>query len=238
MNKTEFYNSVVEVYNKTGQGVPGFLRFKMDNRVIDQLIEEGFLKEVTIRFNHLPDDSTICLAKGYCVEEDMLDRDTTPLAYLRLYKGLEQGLEHITGMTNEKLVQSPDFMLGYTEWLKNNHTKLTEVINPVDEEMIFHPLSPEEREYLISRDWYKSNEKIEKAIDQMRDKTGRLREEISLHRQMISLCEGRESHKDSYDKSVVGKAEAEKELKIRERISDFLNTCKNKSTKIQEFYTV
>ena len=224
--KTELLGEISEIVN----------RFKMDNRVIDQLIEEGFLKEVTIRFNHLPDDSTICLAKGYCVEEDMLDRDTTPLAYLRLYKGLEQGLEHITGMTNEKLVQSPDFMSGYTEWLKKNHEKLTQVINPVDEEMAFHPLNLEEREYLISRDWYKSNLKIDKAIDEMRDKTGRLREEISLHRQMINLCEGRPSHKDNYDKSVVGKAEAEKELKIRERISDFLNTCKNKSTKIQEFY--
>jgi len=236
MNKTEFYNSVVEVYNKTGQGVPGFLRSKMDNRVIDQLIEEGFLKEVTIPFNHLPNETNICLTKGYCVEEDMLNRDITPLSYLRLYKGLEQGLEHITGVGNDKLVQNPDFMVGYAEWLKKNHEKLTEVINPVDEEMIFHPLSPEEKEYLISRDWYISNEKIERIIDLMRDKTGRLREEISLHKQMINLCEGRESYKDNYDRSVVGKAEAENELKIRERISDFLNTCKNKSIKIKEFY--
>ena len=53
---------------------------------------------------------------------------------------------------------------------------------------------------------------------------------------MINLCEGRESYKDNYDRSVVGKAEAENELKIRERISDFLNTCKNKSIKIKEFY--
>lgn len=235
MTKVEFYNSVVKVYNETGQGVPGFLRMKMNPRIIDSLIEEGYLKSVTIPFNHLPDDESICLTKGYCVEEDMLDRSTLPLSYVRLYKGLEQGLQTLTGMTNEKLVTNPEFMTGYAEWLNKNHSKLTEKIELLDENMKFQPLTTEEMEYLQSRDWFKQNKSVGDCIDNMYEKTSNLRESLGLYKQLLKLYESSTTHSNKIEKTLEERNDVEKELKMRETIHDFLSECKNKKTKIQEY---
>jgi hypothetical protein len=235
MNKVEFYNAVVNVYNETGQGVPAFLN--VSQSVINGLIQEGYLKKVTIPFNHLPDDTTICLTKGYCVEEDMVDnpKSTLPLAYLRLYKGLEQGLENMTGYTNQKLVKDPEFMVGYSEWLTKNHSKLTEKIELLDENMKFQSLTPEEKEYLISKDWYKMNKSVEDCLDQMYDRDRNLREQMGLYKQLITLYEKTDSNKVEGAKTDMTKVQ--NELKMRESIRDFLNECKNKkTTKVQKYY--
>jgi hypothetical protein len=43
MNKVEFYNSVVNVYNETGQGVPGFLRMKMSSNLKGIFVSKTWL---------------------------------------------------------------------------------------------------------------------------------------------------------------------------------------------------
>lgn len=135
MNKSEFYNSVVNVYNETGQGVPELIKFNLPNpNIVDELISEGFLKVVVTPYNHLPDDRTLCLTKGYCVEEEDDGNWIGPLSYVRFYRNIEQSsLSVRVGMDNESLSKNPEFLKGYSEWLGKNHIKLTEKIESMTE---------------------------------------------------------------------------------------------------------
>lgn len=239
MTQVEFYNAAVKVYRETGQGVPGFFRMKLPSRVIDGLIEKGLMKSITIPFNHLPDDETLCITKGYCVEEDMVgDKRWSALAFLRFYKSIPQGLEHIGAMGNEKLAQDPEFMERYAEWLKLNHAKLTEKITELSDDMVFGVLSKDAEDLLKGRDWYKNNLTIEESLDNLRDRNRLILKSISLHKQMRDLTQGEPAHQAEYNNSVQKLAEDEAELKLRHEIEDHLETCKNKKTKIQTFITL
>lgn len=236
MTQVEFYNAAVKVYRETGQGVPGFLRMKLPSRVIDGLIEKGLMKSVVIPFNHLPDDETLCITKGYCVEEDIVgDKRCSALAFLRFYKSIPQGLEHIGMMGNEKLAQDPEFMEKYAEWLKLNHAKLTEKVTELSEDMVFGVLSKDAEDYLKTREWYTDNESVEKALDSLRDKNRLILKSISLNKEMRDLTKGEPRHQVEYNKSVKQISEDESELKLRHEIEDYLETCKNKKVKIQTF---
>ena len=134
MTRVEFYNAAVSVYEETGQGVPGFSRIHMPDGIIEGLIKEGLLKSVITRYSHLPDDETLCITKGYCVEEDINKSDLSALHYLRLYKGIEQELSGVGFPDNAKLIQDPGFMKGYSEWLTKNHAKLIEPVERLVED--------------------------------------------------------------------------------------------------------
>ena len=52
---------------------------------------------------------------------------------------------------------------------------------------------------------------------------------------MRDLTEGREGHKVNYENAVKDIEEDTKVLKILREVDDYLETCKNKKTKIQVF---
>ena len=58
MNKKKFYNSLLSLYKKTGQGFALNLFHPTPDlmNTIDSLISENKVKKVIIQYNHLPDD--------------------------------------------------------------------------------------------------------------------------------------------------------------------------------------
>lgn len=237
MTKSEFYNSVVKVYAETGQGVPGFLRGRaVSERDLNSLIEEGLLKIVTISFAHLPDDETICLTRGYCVEEAITRRDTTALAYVRYYKGLEQGLEKMGGPSNQQLSEDPEWLKEYNEWLEENRALLEEKIDLLPESKASDFLNEKEKEYLIGRDWFKDNLTIRECLRDSRKRTDLEREIVKTSNELIELTKNNERHKKTYENALDSKRKAEGSVKVRERIEDFLQVCPDLDMRVQNYY--
>lgn len=237
MNKAEFYNSVVKVYRETGQGVPGFLRGRaVSERDLNSLIEEGHLKSVVLSFSYLPDDETICLTKGYCVEAEITKRDTRALSYVRYYKGIEQGLENIGGPTNAQLGEDKEWLKGYNEWLDKNKSLLEEVIELMPEGKDSDFLSEKEKEYLRGRNWFKNNLTIRECLKQSRQRTVKEREIIETCDELIVLTRYSEKHKESYNNAVDTKTKAQGSVKIRERVEDFLQMCPDVDMSVQNYY--
>lgn len=122
MNKEEFYQAVVNLYKKTGQGIPSFIKTKIDPSIIDELISEGLLKIVETKYNYLPNDEWICLTNVYCVEEEM--NDMRVLSFMRIYLGIEDlglGLKRTDVITNDK------FMIEYHSWINKNIEQLNKI---------------------------------------------------------------------------------------------------------------
>jgi len=128
MDKLEFYNAVINMYNKTGQGVPGrILRPHGVSDVIDELIKDGLLKSIEQHYSFVPDDEWICLTKGYCAEEQ--ENYMQALTFVRIYRGVEDlGL----GMKSDDVLANPEYQALYAKWMDDNHDKLTEKIENVD----------------------------------------------------------------------------------------------------------
>lgn len=126
MNKSELYNKAVELYKKTGQGLPMNIMPKDVNETIEELIKDGLMKTVDIKFNHLPDDKFACLTNVYCVEED---KNPGALTYMRIYVGLEMvvDLGRATQLTLLEAIKDPELMNEYTKWLKKNHKELIKI---------------------------------------------------------------------------------------------------------------
>ena len=237
MTKSEFYNSVVKIYTETGQGVPGFFRGRaVSERDLNSLIEEGLLKSVTISFSHLPDDETICLTKGYCAEEEITRRDTTALSYVRYYKGLEQGLEKIGGPSNQQLSEDTEWLKGYNEWLEKNRVSLEEKIDLLPESKSSDFLNEKEKQYLISRDWFKNNLTVRESLRDSRKRTDTERQIIETCNELIALTKNSEKHKSSYDNAVDSKEKAEGSVRVRERIEDFLQMSPDLDMKVGDYY--
>ena len=119
MNKAELYNAAVNVYNQTGQGIPGgLLRMNGLSDALDELISEGLLKSIRQKYSYLPNDEWVCLTKGFCVEETYKDK-TSDLSFIRIYKGLEPQAD----LTIEKALSNVKFKEEYDKWVLRNKEK-------------------------------------------------------------------------------------------------------------------
>ncbi len=237
MNKSEFYNSVVNVYNATGQGVPGFLRGRaVSDRDLDSLIAEGLLKVVTIHFSHLPDDETICLTRGYCVEEEITRKDTAVLSYVRFYKGIPQGMEDIGGPNNEMLSKDPGWMKGYNEWLAKNSEKLKEKIEPIIPTSKSEFLNEAEKKLLTSRESFKKNLTVRECLVVVRDYLATCNKLVKTYTELISLTKGDKKYEEKNREYKISLEKEKKEIEIRTRIEDFMQMCPDLDMPIKDYY--
>lgn len=121
MNKEEFYQAVVELYKKTGQGVPGFIKTKINPKIIDELVSDGKLKIVTTNYSYLPNEEWICLTGVYCPEEDS---DMRSYSFMRLYLKIDDlGL----GLKMKDVLSNENFMKEYNIWFNNNKDLLEKI---------------------------------------------------------------------------------------------------------------
>lgn len=225
MTKKEIYNAVVEIYKKTGQGIPRFVWKQLNDSFIQELIDEGKLKKVTISYSHVPDDEFLCLTKGFCPEEG--GKNTTGLTFMRVYLGVNDlGL----GITQTELFKDKDNKKHYEEWLATNADKLKEtdeilagrldeaVSKKSSEEKKGKPtkktkpvLSKAEIEHLKERGCYERNESVKNVNKNITESIDVNDELIGKLRQIIPLCEMK---KEKYKEEIVKyKFELEENLK-------------------------
>jgi len=229
MNKSELYYKAID--KKTGQGIAMTIMPSDVNEIIEELVKDGLMKTVDIRFRTLPDDKFACLTNVYCVEEDT---EPDALTYMRIYVGLEKvvDLGRVSQLTLLDAIKDPEVMSGYTKWLKKNHKELIKVKNLDNVEVKGTELSEEEISYLKSRGWYEKNLTVGESLSKLEEANSLIRKEISMTNELIGLMKGNKKytgqiaeHKNNIDK-------LEKELIYRKNIKSFLSNY-NKDEKIQ-----
>ena len=239
MNKSELYNKIVDIYKKSGQGIPKFIETKIGSDVIDQLVEDGLVKIVTQKFSYLPNSEDICLTKGYCVEEDMSKGNHQSLTFMRMYMNVNPVVElGDIVLTLNDTIKDLELMKKYVIWLEKNKEKLEEIkdIEYLDEKTEIG-LSNESIEYLKTRSWYKKNNIISECLSSMSSGDTEVNKQMSILTELIKLKSTpsvREKYKDSINEDITEKNELEKEMKIRSRIRNWLSS-KDANEKIQSF---
>lgn len=226
MNKSELYSKIIEIYKETGQGTSGIILSNGEvNELINELVEDGLVKIITIPYNHLPDDKWICLTKGYCVEEDMKSRDTSSLSFMRLYVGQPMIIElGSVKFASKDAIKDPEFMSKYSEWLNKNKSKLKE-IDSIKDEVIDSKiiLSEPEREYLKSRGWFQKNLSIKASLIKMKEGDKVIEETIDLNNQIIALLK-KTTRTNDLKLHEVELEKINNEVKMRKKISSLMRS--------------
>jgi hypothetical protein len=229
MNKGELYSKILKIYRESGQGTSGYILTNSEvNDLVEELVEDGLVKIVTVSYNHLPDDKWICPTKGYCVEES---GDTTNLSYMRLYVGLDMliDLGDVMKFSSKDAIKDPEFMTGYCEWLNKNKLKLKE-IDSIKDEVIDSKvvLSDTEKEYLKSRGWFEKNLTIKESLIKMKNGDDVLQEKIGILNQLIHLMKLKKGQDNSNLAELKSTEEelkaANEEVKMRKKISSLLRS--------------
>lgn len=219
MNKVEFYNKAIEVYKKTGQGLPFFLKHRLPNPyIVDELVDEGLMKIVNQSYKTLPDDQWICLTNVYCVEEAM---NSQALTFMKLYLGIDPLIEMGSiRYTIKQANMDSEFMKNYSEWLFENSDILKKIdtIEFLKEEG--NDLDSKTLEFIKSRSWFKNN----KSVKICKEKLNNVHDRISILKQLISL----KTRHGSYSKEEIEKDknqlnEEKDSLKYIAKINIFLN---------------
>lgn len=239
MTKKEFYNKVVEIYQKTGQGTPDFLRAKLGDKIIDELIQEGKLKLVVTKFNHLPDDRTLCLTKGYCVEDHTQGNNLSALFYMRVYRGIDE----ISRIGAERFmlkdaIKNVEFMEKYVVWLKENEKQLTEKIDDYvgDGSSEGDKLTDKEIKFLWGRNLFKNNRSINRSIERINeliDVEGKL---IVEYDNIIQYSKKSKSYKEKIPKYEKEQRLTKSRLRKYNSIKSWLLLAKNKKQGIKDYF--
>jgi len=237
MTKTEFYNSLVNVYLKTGQGVPYLLfKNKMGEKfdfIINSLKEEGLIKLITQRYNHLPDDIWVCLTKGYCPEEG----NTEDLLLFRYYLGIldeddkttKSGFSFSAG--SKKIRQSPELIEKYFNWLKTNQEKLAE-IKTIKKVVLDNKIGENLKNFIKNKSWFKENKNNLEILRINNQKISKLEKQKNILQELIPLERKSEKYKNSVIKHENELTDIDNELLLRKELNMFLE--QNKDKNIQE----
>jgi hypothetical protein len=237
MTKTEFYNSLVNLYLKTGQGAPYLLfKNKMGEKfdfIINSLKEEGLIKLITQRYNHLPDDIWVCLTKGYCVEEG----NTEELLLFRYYLGIldeddkttKSGFSLSAG--SNKIRQSPELIEKYLNWLTTNQDKLQE-IKTIKNLILDNKVGENLKNFIKNKSWFKENKNNEEILRINNQKISKLQKQKNILKELIPLERKSEKYVNSVVKHENELIDVDKELLLRKELNMFLE--QNKDKKISE----
>lgn len=120
MTKKEIYNTAVDMYKKTGQGLPGFIKMKIGRKELDELVDEGKLKVITQRYSYLPDDEWYCLTGVYCAEAEMVSGNPKALNFIRIYLNGDIGDKRIEKFFEKNPKEREKYDKEYQVWLEKN----------------------------------------------------------------------------------------------------------------------
>ncbi len=220
---------MVSFYLKTGQGIPDFIRTKIGSDPIDDLVNDGLIKIVRRRFNHLPDDVTLCLTGVYCVEDD-IHTNLKPLDYIRLYMGVDPVIEIADfKVTRNDFIRDPECMKGYHEWLTENREMLANIwkLKPMEGEDI--GINDESIAYLKAREWYEKNDKVSVCLDKLLKANDSYNKRIPLIEELIVLLKSSNRINEMQEYSAELE-DTKAKIKMRGRIEKWLRNQDQKAT--------
>ena len=256
MTKAEVYSGLIDIQKKAGQGLSGIVTVMGEyahlfRRYLDELIEEGLVEcyDSGGSLGHPESNRWYMPTKGYNVWKDGIENensDTAYLTYVRFYLGQidldeePENRENLAKWLNPSaqiLIQNPDFIKGYSKWLKRNSEELeimTSLDNFYDAPAI--EFSAEEAEWIKTRGWYEENKPVSECLSLSVGAIEDDRERLKINRELIALYKksGAEKYKEDLKKTELEVENFDKSLLRRKKLNKWLETLdKNKS--IQEF---
>lgn len=223
VNKETFYNWVVDIYLKTGQGLSGkIILSKVSREPLDELVAEGKLKTIKEHFSYFPDEEWICLVDVYCVEEEMKKGGvhTRALDFIRRYLGMSRD-SVIDKKVDIFFAENPDekakYDQQYNDWLETNKEileksfQVQKMIVPEEATETTKYISKDIREYAKEFGWYEDNS----VSDALKITTRR----ITLGEEMVGLLK-RAIQIDNTSKRQDDLKKAEFELKMDKKIQE------------------
>lgn len=238
MKKTEFYNKIVGLTKKTGQGlelkiaqlIPGFSK-----NMLDELIDKGLLKMVHKPFNHLPSEDWICLTGIYCVEED-----ENNYFFMRYYLGFEDSmvgkLALKSGKTKEDLVGEK--IVEYKEFLNKNIEGLEAIKRLNDNTQLDESLTPDTLNFLLTRTWFIKNDTVKVSHDKCVEANDLDRQQVSIHKQLADLYKSGKGYENKIQSNNIEMLEVADNLKHRIIILENLKSCEDKSIPVKDLFNV
>ena len=260
VTKEEVYKNLVTINKETGQGLSGLVKVMGEDKhlyskYLGDLIKEGLVKACHTGGSIGHEESNIFYmpTKGYNVWEDDGDDGNYSrhkgryLTFVRLYLGaIDKISDSPIHPSLTDLLQSPEIMKEYSEWLTRNGEALKEMISMSDsipssgstttrgrkKGSIF---SEVEIAWVKSRGWYEDNLSVEECL---KKSIGYIEEGIDkkIKKGIIELMpllkQNREKYQDKileYEKDL---EEIDSHMEIRLKVNDFLSKQKGKD-KIQ-----
>jgi len=255
MTKAEIYSGLIDIQRNTGQGLSGLVTVMGETahyfrKYLDELIEEGLVEcyDSGGSLGHPESNRWYMPTKGYNVWKDGIENensDTAYLTYVRFYLGqidLDEEPEDRENLAKwlkpsaQLLIQNPDFIKGYSKWLKRNSEELEIMKNLdsfYDEPTI--TFSDDEKEWIRTRSWYENNESVSDCLSKSLGAVDDDKERLKLNKELITLYKksGAEKYKEELKKTELEVQNFDKTLLRRKKLNKWLeNLEKDKS--IQE----
>lgn len=248
MTKAEVYKMVIDMQLQSGQGCSGIVKLGNDPTVaghLDELIEEGLVKACDTGGSMGHPESRIFYmpTKGYNVWEDEDPNEYSRfkgrnLHLVRLYLDiLPEGQEDPDNFTRTVMLQDPEWMKKYSDWLEINKDEL-EIMKNLDncyDEPIFE-FTQEEKDYIKTRSWYKENKTIKESLKASNGFVSDRNEIISINNKLIKLYtqKGDESEAEKAREDIKN---CEQEIFERKRINKWLMS-QDGDSQIQDIFEI
>lgn len=255
LTKAEVYKTVIDIQKSSGQGLTGIVRVMGENShyfnmYLDELIEEGLVEcyENSSTMGHPESNRWYMPSKGYNLWEDGMKNEGNENAYLtyvRFYLGQidhdeepddRENLAKWLNPSAQSLIQDPNFIKGYSKWLKRNKEQL-DIMTSIDDfyDTPTIEFSTEETEWIKTRSWYEKNKLVSECVSLSNEAIEEEREALKLNKELITLYKksGADKYKEELEKTELEVENFDKSLLRRKKLNKWLENLDKKKS-IQE----
>lgn len=248
MNRYEFFNLLLDLYKKTGQGIDrNLVARKVNTNFVDELVEEGKVIITHHSYSYLSSEDWIQPAGFYNTEADCNKLgNQLPLIFIRKFLKIENVL--LNQDLNDKIENDPELKVEYFAWKEKNKELLDKFNNiekykiPLVEIKKSEQLTEKQIKILTSYNTFKNELKISQCIDLISNDLVRLNKIIKVSNDLIKLLKEsikKENHPKKHENELVKTSDdlikTNIKIKNREIILAKLKLIKDKNKIIQEF---
>jgi hypothetical protein len=245
ITKAEVYKTVIDIQKSSGQGLTGIVRVMGENShyfnmYLDELIEEGLVEcyENSSTMGHPESNRWYMPSKGYNLWEDGMKNEGNENAYLtyvRFYLGqidLDEEPEDRENLAKwlkpsaQLLIQNPDFIKGYSKWLKRNKEQLdimTNLDDFYDEPTVV--LTEDDINWVKTKSWYEKNKSISSCLKSSIKGFDTDKERLSLTKRIIELYKSDTlKYKDDLKKALKEIEDHDSNILRRKRVNKWMES--------------
>lgn len=252
ITKAEVYKNVVDIQKSTGQGLSGIVKVlgsepHLWSKYLDELIDEGLIEvfDDGTTIGHPESARWYMHTKGYNLWKDGVANgpgnrfdSSRFLTHIRLYLGIIDDRDDVDGLDDndanlkrwlnpsaQMLIQSPEFMKSYTEWLERNHEALEEMKNLSSTYQgltPFESLMDGDLEWIEERKWFKENLRVSKCLEMSNESIENEKERVKITKQLVALMEKDDKYEEELKGHRADLVKYSKEIARRERVNTLM----------------
>lgn len=259
ITKEEVYKNLVHITKETGQGLSGIVKVMREHnslysKHLDDLVKEGLVKSCHTGGSLGHEESNIFYmpSNGYNVWEDegvdgyYSHHKGRYLTFVRLYLGIvDKNPDSPIDPSLTSLLQNPEVMKEYSEWLDRNSEALKEMIGlsdslPKSKKTKKSPttnslFSEEEISWIKKKSWYEENQPagvcLKRSLEYIEEGTDK--EIVKSIKQIMPLLKmNPEKYRDKIEEYEKDLLSVDIEMGYRLKFNDFIST-QDKNKKIQ-----